>query len=287
MAVFERPVYANREGDFTVDIYRHADALEETLPNSPLNLTGYECAIIEAHIPKLMWNSSGVGITYRYSGDTKDSRITFRLDWFSSLQDLIDWVNSHWDKNHLMLEIDSFVKLSILGSSDEEKGTFVKFDVAVRNMFGFEDSKYPGGGTSWVTYIAANVPTFYREKSRFIALDCEFIAPSRFNGKTVKRLALLPLNASADYGHLAASVYFNNPIYHRLEEKVFEKIRIYIKHPASGQVFYFGNAHSEPVGAYIRLHFRPIASVSKFKDRNKKHHQNVLSMDTQSSWYHG
>ena len=69
-----RPSFANHEGEFQVDIYQPVDNLFVPFPNGPYDLRNYECALVEAAIPRVMWDGEGIGLRYFYTGGAQERR---------------------------------------------------------------------------------------------------------------------------------------------------------------------------------------------------------------------
>src|SRR5271156_4999409 len=98
-----KPTLANEEGEFEIALYQSADNLVEPLANSPVDVSDYECAVIEARIPRLMWAGFGIGISYKLSPDDEATRLSFRKEWFSSLGHLVNFLNLRMPKTHTKL----------------------------------------------------------------------------------------------------------------------------------------------------------------------------------------
>lgn len=259
----DRPSYANAAGEFVVDIYQPADNMVEQFPNGPYELSNYEVAVLETDIPRLMWPGGGIGFSVQYPGE-KLRRVSFQKEWFSSVQQLVDYINIYLipddkRKSHIRFEFETFVFLYIKGAAAT---TFIDFDIAARDLFGFTQNKFNGTGTEWAKYAATGLPTLYDEPTRFLAITADFVSPIQSAGVGKQTLALAPTRADAAWGTFAARNFYAQPIYRRLQQTLLEKIELKICDPINGTPFTFNVRQPEHVKALVRLHFRPIPSKS-------------------------
>ncbi len=262
----DRPSFANREGVFQVDIYQPVNALVVPFANGPYDLSNYECALIEAAIPRVMWNGNGIGLRYFYSGDPVGIRIAFQREWFSSINNLLDYLNNilvpeNKLKPHAQFGFQrEYITLGIKGSAHEQRGTRILFDVATRELFGFAENTYYGQGAAWVYYVAEELHLFYDEKMRFAVLTTDFLAPTTANNiiQNAPVLDIIPLRSDAAYGTFISQWVNNTPVYHRLLRTQLEEIRVTMRNPVTGQPIDYNVRQRDRPRALLRLRFRPI-----------------------------
>ncbi len=265
----DRPSFANHEGEFQIDIYKPADDLTVGFPNGPYELGNYECALIEVAIPRIMWDGDGIGLRYFYPGQGPlGERISFQREWFSSITQLIDFFNvilvpADKRKPHAkFVFVNGYVALGIKGSADPEQGTRIEFDVATRDLLGFEELVYYGIGSTWADYVAENLSRFYDEPTRFLILTADFLAPTAANNviHSAPILDIIPLRSDAAWGTFSVRMWNNTHVYHRLAQSVLEQITVTIRNPITGQPFAYNTRQTDRPQVLLRLRFRPIKS---------------------------